>query len=93
MCSHFSFIVLIRHIDHNNILTLLRAAYRYDNIVLKNNCINYFLKYSKQIINIHQLWKEFADENPTIVNELLYWVVHPQEFSIEPTSNQFSSEW
>ena len=77
----FDILVLIRQISMNNILQFIETAYKYNNSLLKQHCITYFLQHSKEIMDIHQTWKTFADEHPQIVAELFYWNVHPQDFA------------
>lgn len=78
----------------NNILQYIETAYEYDNTWLKQHCITFFLQHSKEIMDIHQTWKKFADDHPQIVTELFYWKVHPQEFvETNQAAPGTSSQW
>jgi hypothetical protein len=87
------FIVLISRIDTSNVLSLLTAAYKYDNKLVKQYCIEYFINHAKEIMNIHELWKQFAEDQQAIVAELLHWLVNRDAFyASKPTWNT-SSYW
>jgi hypothetical protein len=44
-------------------------------------------------MNINQLWKIFAEENPSIVAELLYWSVNKDEFHKKIPQTKSYSQW
>ncbi|CAF3443787.1 unnamed protein product [Rotaria sp. Silwood1] len=70
---------LVNHIDTNNVLRLTEAAFLYDNILLKQRCIDYFIDHAREVMDISELWKPFAEKYPAIVSELLYCTVHKDE--------------
>jgi hypothetical protein len=88
-----SYLVLSSRIDSNNVLMLLKAAYKYDNKLVKQRCIEYFINHAKEIMNIHELWKQFAEEQQTIVAELLHWLVNKDLFYAEKPQWDTSSRW
>jgi hypothetical protein len=88
-----SYLDLINRIHGDNILLLLATAYKYNNLLLKHHCINFFLRHSKKVMSVHTLWKAFADKYPIIVAELLYWIVHPQEFTEKNLPTNDGSQW
>ncbi|CAF1494533.1 unnamed protein product [Rotaria sordida] len=71
---------LVNHINTNNVLRLIEYAYKYDNLLLKQRCIDYFIDNGKEVMNITELWKPFSDKYPMIVSELLYWTVRKEEY-------------
>jgi hypothetical protein len=72
---------------------LLKAAYKYDNVLVKQHCIEYFLNHAKEIMNIREVWKGFTEENQMIVAELLYWLVNKDEFLKKTSQSEPSSQW
>jgi hypothetical protein len=84
---------LSSRIDSNNVLMLLKAAYKYDNKLVKQRCIEYFINHAKEIMNIHELWKQFAEEQQAIVAELLHWLVNKDLFYAEKPQWEASSRW
>ena len=89
----YLYIVLSSRIDSNNVLMLLKAAYKYDNKLVKQRCIEYFINHAKEIMNIHELWKQFAEEQQAIVAELLHWLVNRELFYAEKPQWEASSRW
>ncbi|UJR37189.1 hypothetical protein I4U23_029897 [Adineta vaga] len=81
------------HINTNNVLMLLKAAYRYDNKHVRQKCIEYFLDHAKEIMDISEVWKDFAEKHDTIVAELLYWIVHKNEFLQNIPQSDLYSQW
>lgn len=84
---------LSNRIDSNNVLMLLKAAYKYDNKLVKQRCIEYFIHHAKEIMNIHELWKQFAEEQQAIVAELLHWLVNKDLFYAEKPQWDTNSRW
>jgi len=84
---------LSSRVDANNVITLLKAAYKYDNLMLKQRCIEYFIQHAKAIMAMHEPWKHFAEENQEIVAELLHWTVNKESFFAEKPRWQSSSQW
>jgi hypothetical protein len=84
---------LSSRIDSNNVLMLLKAAYKYDNKLVKQRCIEYFINHAKEIMAIHELWKQFAEEQQAIVAELLHWLVNKDLFYAEKPQWEASSRW
>ncbi|UJR09021.1 hypothetical protein I4U23_013270 [Adineta vaga] len=84
---------LVNRIDSNNVLMLLKAAYKYDNKLVKQHCIEYFINHAKEIMDIHELWKQFAEEQQPIVAELLHWLVNKQLFYNEKPQWDANSRW
>ncbi|CAF0881106.1 unnamed protein product [Adineta steineri] len=84
---------LAHHINTNNILMLIKAAYKYDNVLVKQKCIEYFIDHAKDIMDINELWKVFAEEYPPIVAELLYWSVNKEEFRKTIPQSDSYSQW
>ena len=72
--------VLSSRIDTSNVLRLLEAAYIFDNKFIKQRCIEYFINNAKEIMSIHELWKQFAEKHQTLVAELLHWHVNKEVF-------------
>lgn len=72
---------------------LLKAAYKYDNKLIKQRCIEYFINNAKEIMNIHELWKQFAEEQQPIVAELLHWLVNKDLFYNEKPRWDTASRW
>jgi hypothetical protein len=75
------------------VLILIKAAENYKNILVKQQCIEFFIDHAKEIMNINQLWKIFAEENPSIVAELLYWSVNKDEFHKKIPQTKSYSQW
>lgn len=86
-------LVLASRIDKTNILMLLKAAYKYDNKLIKQRCIEYFIENAKEIMAIHELWKKFAEENREIVAELLHWHVNKDLFYNSKPQWDSTSRW
>ena len=84
---------LSSRINSNNILQLLIAADRHENKLIKLRCIEYFINHAKEIMDVHELWKQFAEDHPSIVAELLHWLVHKDAFYAERPQWQASSQW
>jgi hypothetical protein len=72
---------------------LIKAAYKYDNVLVKQHCVEYFIDHAKEIMAINELWKAFAEENPSIVAELLYWSVNKDEFNKKIPQSESYSQW
>lgn len=72
---------------------LLKAAYKYDNKLIKQRCIEFFLDNAKEIMAIHELWKKFAEEQQPIVAELLHWLVNRDLFFSEQPRWDAASRW
>jgi hypothetical protein len=72
---------------------LLKAAYKNDNKLVKQRCIEYFINNAKEIMSIHELWKQFAEEQQAIVAELLHWLVNKELFYAEKPQWEASSRW
>ncbi|CAF2925525.1 unnamed protein product [Rotaria sp. Silwood2] len=84
---------LSSRIDSNNVLMLLKAAYKYDNKLIRQRCIEYFINNAKEIMAIHEPWKKFAEEQQAIVAELLHWLVNKDEFYKAKPQWDASSRW
>lgn len=84
---------LADRINSSNILSLLKAAYKYDNKLIKQCCIEYFINNAKEIMAIHELWKQFAEDNQEIVAELLHWLVNRDLFFEEKPQWNTASRW
>ncbi|CAF1051086.1 unnamed protein product, partial [Didymodactylos carnosus] len=74
---------LSQRINLNNVLLLLKAAYKYDNIMVKHYCIEFFIHHAKEIMDMQESWKRFAEEQKELVEELLNWIVNKDEFFAE----------
>lgn len=72
---------------------LIKAAYKYENKLVRQRCIEYFINHAKEIIGVHELWKKFADEEPDIVSDLLYWLVNKDGFYAKKTEWESLSYW
>ena len=48
---------------------------------------------AKEIMNIHELWKQFAEEQQPIVAELLHWLVNKDLFYNEKPRWDTASRW
>jgi hypothetical protein len=44
-------------------------------------------------MNIHELWKQFAEEQQAIVAELLHWLVNKDLFYAEKPQWDTNSRW
>ncbi|CAF3871172.1 unnamed protein product [Rotaria sp. Silwood1] len=84
---------LINHINRHNILRLIESAYIYNNILLKQSCIDYFIDHGREVMDVSELWKPFAEKYPAIVSELLYWTVHKDENRERVERSQLQSQW
>ncbi|CAF1590154.1 unnamed protein product [Adineta ricciae] len=84
---------LVNRIDSNNVLTLLRAAYKYNNKLVKQYCIEHFITHAKEVMDQHELWKKFAEEQQPIVAELLHWHVNRDLFYSEKPQWDANSRW
>lgn len=71
---------LAARVNSNNILPLLEAANKYDNKLLKQSCIEHFVNHAKEIMEMHELWKQFATRQQALVGELLHWLVNKDKF-------------
>ena len=72
---------------------LLRAAYKYQNLLVKQRCIEYFINHAKEIMDIHESWKQFAQEQREIVAELLHWLVNKDTFYSNKPDWDATSRW
>lgn len=72
---------------------LLKAAYRYQNTLVKQRCIEYFINHAKEIMDVHELWKQFAQEQREIVAELLHWLVNKDLFYSNKPEWEAASHW
>lgn len=86
-------IVLSNRIDTSNVLRLLEAAYKFDNKLIKQRCIEYFINNAKEIMSIHELWKQFAEKHQTLVAELLHWHVNKEVFYADKPQWDAYSQW
>ncbi|CAF2097025.1 unnamed protein product [Rotaria magnacalcarata] len=84
---------LSNRINTTNVLMLLKAAYKYDNKLIKQCCIQYFIRNAKEIMDIHELWKRFAEEHREIVAELLHWHVNSDLFYKDKPHWDAVSQW
>ncbi|CAF0966416.1 unnamed protein product [Rotaria sp. Silwood1] len=84
---------LSSRIDSNNVLLLLNAAYRYNNTLIKHRCIEYFINNAKEVMDIHEPWKKFAEEQQPIVAELLHWLVNKDHFYSSKPQHESKSQW
>lgn len=80
-------------INSNNVLTLIRAAYKYENKMVKQYCIQYFIDHAKEIMDIHERWKDFAEQQPDIVADLFHWLVHKEDFYKQKPEWERRSNW
>jgi hypothetical protein len=72
---------------------LLKAAYKYDNKLVKQRCIEFFINHAKEIMDIHELWKTFAEEQQPLVAELLHWLVNKEVFYSQKPQWEANSRW
>ena len=86
-------LVLASRINSNNILMLLEAAYKYENKLVKQRCIEYFINHAKEIMDVHELWKQFAERQQPIVAELLHWLVNRETFYAGKPDWDATSRW
>lgn len=85
--------VVTNRINSNNVLTLIRAAYKYENKMVKQYCIQYFIDHAKEIMDIHERWKDFAEQQPDIVADLFHWLVHKEDFYKQKPEWERRSNW
>ncbi|CAF4016033.1 unnamed protein product, partial [Didymodactylos carnosus] len=45
-----------RRINLNNVLPLLKASYKYQNTMVKQNCIEFFIQNAKEIMEMQETW-------------------------------------
>lgn len=73
-------VVIAEHIDAENVLALMESAYNYDNALVRQKCIEFFIDNAKEIMARKEEWKRFTMTHPGIISELLYWIVNRDEF-------------
>lgn len=85
--------VLASRISSNTVLRLLRAAYKYENKLVQQRCIEFFIQNAKEIMGKTDVWKPFAEEEKQIVSDLLYWLVNKDAFYSEKPQWDANSRW
>lgn len=72
---------------------MIKLGYNFDNNDVKNKCIAHFLDNPKAVLSQAEEWKSFAEENPRIVSDLLYWSIYKSEFHQQSAPSELNSQW